>query len=258
MPTILPLSTIPASLHPLLVDTPAYDRSCSAEARVWYIPREGGLYLKSAPGGTLETEAAMDGYFHRKGLGPEVLAYFPGEVDWLLTRALPGASCIHGQYLADPRRLCDTLAEALRMLHSLEYTHCPVQNRTETYRLSVWRNVQAGIGDLSLLDESWRISSREEAWQIARQGLHLLSQDTLLHGDYCLPNILLRDWRLSGFIDLGCGGVSDRHIDLFWGLWSLNFNLKTPAYSDRFLDVYGREAVEPEKLRVVAAAEVFG
>lgn len=79
----------------------------------------------------------------------------------------------------------------------------------------------------------------------------------LLHGDYCLPNILLDDWKFSGFIDLGGSGVGDRHIDIFWGVWTLFFNLKSNAYYERFLDTYGREAVEPEILRTVAAFEVF-
>ena len=85
-----------------------------------------------------------------------------------------------------------------------------------------------------------------------------LHPEVLLHGDYCLPNIILNGWDFSGFIDLDCAGVGDRHIDLFWGVWTLFYNLKTNAYYDRFLDVYGRELIEPELLRTVAAFEVFG
>jgi kanamycin kinase len=84
-----------------------------------------------------------------------------------------------------------------------------------------------------------------------------LKTDTLLHGDFCLPNIMLKDWKLSGFIDLGGGGVGDKHIDLFWGAWTLNFNLKDARWSSYFLDAYGREDAEEELLRTVAAAEVF-
>jgi kanamycin kinase len=86
---------------------------------------------------------------------------------------------------------------------------------------------------------------------------HLLSSDTLLHGDYCLPNIILNDWSFSGFIDLDSGGVGDRHLDIFWGIWTLFFNLKTDKYRERFIDAYGRENVDEERLRIVAACEVF-
>jgi kanamycin kinase len=69
---------------------------------------------------------------------------------------------------------------------------------------------------------------------------------------------MLNDWKLSKFIDVDHGGVGDRHIDLFWGAWSLFFNLKTDEYRERFFDAYGRDVFEPEMLRVIAAAEVFG
>ena len=73
-----------------------------------------------------------------------------------------------------------------------------------------------------------------------------------------MPNIILDNWKFSGFIDLDCAGVGDRHIDLFWGTCTLWFNLKTNQYYDRFLDAYGRDKVDEELFKVVAAAEVFG
>ena len=68
---------------------------------------------------------------------------------------------------------------------------------------------------------------------------------------------MLDNWKFSAFIDVGNGGVGDRHIDIFWGVWTLFFNLKTNAYYDRFLDAYGWDRIEPELLRTVAAFEVF-
>ena len=38
--------------------------------------------------------------------------------------------------------------------------------------------------------------------------------------------------------------MGDRHFDLCWALWSLNYNLKTPRFNDRLLDAYGRDAVD--------------
>ena len=69
---------------------------------------------------------------------------------------------------------------------------------------------------------------------------------------------MLDNWKFTGFVDLDSGGVGDRHIDIFWGIWTLWFNLKTNKYNDRFMDAYGREKIEEDLLRTVAAAEVFG
>ena len=235
-----------------------YDSSCSPEARVYFIDRDGGYYLKSAPKGTLATEAALTRYFHAKGLATEVLEYLSFERDWLLTARVRGEDCMHATYLSDPRRLCDTLATQLRALHETSTEGCPVQNRIETYLATAAQNHAAGMFDVSLFSEPWTYRSAEEAWGVLEANKHLLKTDTLLHGDYCLPNVMLDGWRFSGFIDLGNGGVGDRHIDLFWGAWTLFFNLKTDAYRDRFFDAYGRDRIEPDMLRIIAAAEVFG
>lgn len=251
-------NTIPDVFRPLLRSTQVYDSSCSRDARVLFIDRDGGYYLKSAPRSSLEQEARMTRYFHGKGLAPEVLAYTSGERDWLLTAKAPGTDCTDARYLDDPKRLCDTLAELLRRLHSVDFTDCPIPDRMTSYRETAETNYRTGNFDNTHFPDNWGYATAEEAWRVIERDGHLLRTDTLLHGDYCLPNILLNDWTFSAFIDVGNGGVGDRHIDLFWGMWSLSFNLKTDRYSSRFLDAYGRTDVEKDMLRLIAAFEVFG
>lgn len=256
-PITVDISRFPEAFHGLLSGADLYDSSCSKEAKVYYIDKEDGFFLKAAPKGTLKQEADMNRYFYGKGLGPEVLGYLSQERDWMLTRRIPGEDCTHPQYLSDPRRLCDTLAQRLRQLHEEDASGCPVKDRNDNYLRTAEANRIAGTFDASLFPIRWSFASREEAWgEIARNGKYLKA-DTLLHGDYCLPNILLRDWSFSGFIDLDCAGTGDRHIDVFWGSWTLFFNLKTDAYFDRFLDAYGRDVLQPETLRTIAAFEVF-
>ncbi|MCL2055067.1 MAG: phosphotransferase [Oscillospiraceae bacterium] len=164
------ISLYHVKFHPLLSDAKLYDSSCSTQAKVIFIDKDGGYFLKSSPKGTLMREAALTRYFH----------------------------------------------------------------------------------------DSFGYASSEEAWAVVEKYAHFLKTDTLLHGDYCLPNIILNDWKFSGFIDLDSGGVGDRHVDVFWGAFTLWFNLKTDKYRERFLDAYGRDKVDKEMLRVVAAVEVFG
>ena len=251
------LSQIPHPFHPFFQDAAVFDSSCSQAAQVFFLDKQDGFYLKSAPKGTLEKEAAMTRFFHTKGLGAEVICYASLEKDWMLTRRVQGEDCLDPMYLSDPRRLCDTTAILLRQLHDQDPTGCPV-HRTADYLATAQRNFAANRYDTSLFPDNWGYATAEEAWaEICRNGKYLQS-DTLLHGDYCLPNIILQDWALSGFIDLDTGGLGDKHIDLFWGMWSLQFNLKTDLYCQRFLDVYGREDICTDAFRTVAACEVFG
>lgn len=248
------LDTFPAVFHPLLQGAAVYDSSSSPVARVFFIDKEGGYFLKSAP--FLAKEAAMTRFYHSRGMAAEVLEYLHAEKDWLLTRAVPGEDCTH--YLSDPERLCDTLGELLRALHESDTADCPVPDRTTAYLATARRNYKAGMFDTHLFPKGEGFATPKEAWQVVQAGAHLLKRDTLLHGDFCLPNVILKDWHFSGLIDVDGGGVGDRHIDLFWGVWSLRYNLKTDRYAARFLDAYGRDKIAPEMLCLISAIETFG
>ena len=253
------LKNFPEVFHPYLERAVIYDSSCSPEAKVYFLDADGGLYLKTAQKGSLKKEALMDDYFFRKGLGaPEVVKYLEGERDWLLTSRVSGEDCTHKDYLADPKRLCDLLATKLRELHETDFSDCPISSHTANYLATAERNFKAGAYDTSLFPDNWGYKTADEAWQVLQNGKHRLKTDTLLHGDYCLPNIMLDNWAFSGFIDLGNGGVGDRHVDLFWGAWTLNFNLGTDEYRPRFFDAYGRDRVDEEIIKIISSAEVFG
>lgn len=254
-PAVLEQDHVPAVFHEFLDGAAVFDSSCSAVAQVWFLDKGPGFYLKKAPEGSLQREAELTRFFHSKDLAAEVLAYECLDSDWLLTRRVPGEDCTWQPYLDDPKRLCDTVAELLRQLHELPVSGCPVPDRTADYLATARRNYLAGICDLSYHPKH---ATPEDAWQVVEENGKFLRTDTLLHGDYCLPNIMLDNWAFSGFIDLDHAGVGDRHVDIFWGIWSLEFNLKTDRYRNRFLDAYGREHVSQDLLETVASIEVFG
>lgn len=256
-PIIPELDAFPEELRPILSGGTVYDSSCSAQARVYYIEKEGGIYLKCSPAGTLQREAAMTAFFHNKGLAAQVLGYISGEQDYLLTRRIPGEDCIWPRYLEDPKRLSQLTGELLRSLHETDIAGCPVPDRTEEYVTAAHRGYRENLYEADLFPDNWGYATAEDAWKDVQTYGPYLKKDTLLHGDYCLPNILLDNWKFSGFIDLDSGGVGDRHVDLFWGAWTLRFNLHTDAWCSRFLDAYGRDRIEPEILRAIAAFEVF-
>ncbi len=180
-----------------------------------------GYYVKMAEKGKLQKEAKLVELFAQKGMGPEMVSYISADNDYMVTRSAKGEDALH--YLENPERLCEGLAEAMKYLHSRPITGVPVSGCMETYE-------KAGKGSC-------------------------LKQDTFIHGDFCLPNIMLEDWEFSSFIDVGLAGVGDKHIDIYWVLWSLNYNLRTDKYTDYFLDLYGREKVDMEILKIVKEVE---
>ena len=257
-PTFLDPLSLPEEYREIARGVPVYDSSCSREAKVYFIDRDEGYYLKIAKRGTLGREAIMDKYFFSKKMGAPVLNYSALDRDYLLTGRVVGEDLTHGDYTADGVWLADTMGTLLRSLHETDGGDCPVQDRVAEYLELAKNNYISDNYDKSAFPDSFGYESADWAWAVLAEGKGLLKRDTLIHGDFCLPNIIMNGRQFSGYIDLGNAGIGDRHIDLFWGAWTLLFNLKTDKYRERFLDAYGRDKIDKDILRVVAAAEVFG
>ncbi|MBQ3708215.1 MAG: phosphotransferase [Clostridia bacterium] len=251
----LPPDTPPEAAD-LLGTSPVYDSSCSDAARVYFIDRDGGFFLKRAAKGTLAEEASLTRVFADAGCGPEVLLYVSREHDWMLTRRVPGED---GTHLLDcPAFLCDRLGPVFRELHDSGLAFAgktALPDRTAMTLASAERGLASGFFHDYLHTERFGIRSADDARAVLSDGGDALRPDCLIHGDACLPNVLFAGGRFSGFVDCGGAGLGDRHTDLFWTVWSLMYNLKTDAWGDRFLDAYGRDAVDPDRMRTAAAAE---
>lgn len=73
----------------------------------------------------------------------------------------------------------------------------------------------------------------------------------LIHGDYCLPNVLVTGGKLSALIDVGRAGLGDPRDDLAAGVWALDYNYGA-GFAREFLDAYGTPPMtdaEIERLR---------
>ncbi len=206
----------PSKLHYIFNNTTVYDSSSHPTMTVLF--SENGYYVKIGEKGSLTKEAEMAKLFEQNEIGVEVVSYISEIKDYMVTRPAKGEDCTH--YLNDPVKLCEVLAETMKFLHSRPVKGIPVSSCMDTY------------ADFSFI-----------------------KQDTFIHGDFCLPNIILDDWKFSTFIDVGLAGAGDRHIDIYWVLWSLEHNLKTDKYTDYFLSLYGKENYDKDILKKVAEIE---
>ena len=245
----------PEQLRTYIEGATLSDSSSHSGARVLYL--DSGYYLKIDQKGRLDREARIARWFETKGLGTPVIEYLSTDKDYLLTKEAIGHDAL--AFLDQPEKICRTMAEALKKHHSGEPRTSPSENHLQVCKDKDFKNYEKGEFYAKVLLPQFRISSREEAFQLIREQGHLLKTDAFIHGDACLPNFILKDAdHFSCFIDLGLADFSDRHIDLFWAIWSLNYNLHDPKYAELFLDYYGREQVDVNKLRLVAAFEAFG
>lgn len=196
-----------------------------SDARVYFLPRLNA-WLKCAPSG-MRAEADALCYLHGKANAPELLYYLEADGrQFLLTHSLSGCPLCAAEILADPDGLIRILAGALRELHALDIQTCPLDQR------------------LTVKLRNWSFTSAEYAWLA-----HTPPPEDLVvtHGDACLPNFLCANGRYTGCLDLGDAGVADRWQDLTLSLWSLQYNLGSPAWGRPFLDAYG---IAPDERKI--------
>jgi len=75
--------------------------------------------------------------------------------------------------------------------------------------------------------------------------------EVLVHGDYCSPNVLVENDRLSALVDVGRARVDSPRVDFAAAIWSLQYNFG-PGFAQIFLDAYGTPPMterEIERLR---------
>ncbi|WP_040005495.1 APH(3') family aminoglycoside O-phosphotransferase [Fibrisoma limi] len=246
--------TLPTELQRLLQKTSwQADTLGMSSAQTFRLEGPESFYLKINPvdpWGGLKTEADALVWLRAYLPAPEVVYYerLTG-IDYLLIRELVGSPASADEWKTNPKRLAETLAVSMLALHSLEPASCPFDQRTDTKLREVTSLVQRGLVDADDFDDENQ----------ARTPEHILEQlyaeqpadDDLVvtHGDFCLPNLILTDWRLSGFIDVGGLGVGDRYQDLALCLRDLADELGTNRYDACFLSAYGLRAVDTDKLR---------
>lgn len=65
--------------------------------------------------------------------------------------------------------------------------------------------------------------------------------EIFVHGDLCLPNILVNNDEIVGFIDLGSAGVGDPWMDYAWCIWSFEYNLNSKEHTSKLIKELGIE-----------------
>lgn len=186
------IGTVPNAMRPYLKQATIYDSSCSEAAKTLFVEGAERTFLKICAYGSLERECRMTRFLHGLGIAPAVIAYeSDGEQDYLLTEAVAGQDGAEVVHLEQPDRLASVFGESLRMLHSLPVDGCPYPHRTaELLAGAAGKEVDPGL--------------------VHRLG-NFATDDVLIHGDYCLPNVILDRFSFCSFIDVGNGGVGDRH-----------------------------------------------
>lgn len=159
--------------------------------------------------------------------------------DWLLTEGIDSVDATAAAFRQDVPGLVNRLGEGLRRFHSTPIDECPFQFRIANAIQLVQHRLETGLihGARDFHPEFAALT--EEAAVEELLATIPDSEDLVVcHGDFCVPNVLLRGTDVVGFVDLGELGVADRWWDLAVATWSITWNFG-PGFEDRFLNTYG-------------------
>lgn len=178
---------------------------------------------------------------------PEVVACGTADdVDWLLLESLPGRDATDPTLKAEPERLVPILARGLRRFHDTPVEVCPFRLTVEDSVMAVRHRVAEGRAKHTDLHTEFSHLSLADA-VATLEDLAPAEEDLVVcHGDYCFPNMLIEDGRVTGYLDLGELAVADRWWDIAVGSWSTTWNIGA-GWERLFLDSYG---VDPDPGRM--------
>jgi aminoglycoside phosphotransferase len=152
--------------------------------------------------------------------------------------------------VAGRHRLIALFAETLRRVHSW----IPTLPRPSDWLTETLSRVGTKIMAMALNTLVSHTNSRFDGLNAHKLYLELLAwrvgvsnEPVFGHGDYCLPNVIVRSERLSGIIDWSRGGYADKRFDIATALFTLRIpeTLRNNSYLDTFLQAYGyTESVE--------------
>lgn len=206
--------------------------------------RAPGLFVKLADVGhypTMADEARRTAWAAPYLPVPEVVAHgTEANVQWLVTRAMPGLDATRPGAAGSVRELARILGRGLRRFHdALPVARCPFDFRVVEALGHVRSRLATGLIDAERdFHEEFAHLTPEGAVGLLESTAPATEDLVVCHGDYCLPNVLIADGEAVGFLDLGEVGVADRWWDLAVATWSVTWNLG-PGHEDTFLEAYG-------------------
>jgi len=227
---------------------------------VLHVPEKKG-YLKIAaynPVEPLATEAAVLRWLQGKLPVPEVQYYERWQdTEYLLISEIKGTVCSDEVHRGDPETMVHILAEGLRLIHGVEAAGCPFDQSLAVKLEKARRNVELGLVDEADFENEHLGMEAQELYELALARRPAHEDLVFTHGDYCLPNIILRDGRLSGFIDWGRAGVADRYQDIALAVRSLWHNHYGEEWVTLLLDTYGVKDPDWEKIHFYILLDEF-
>jgi aminoglycoside phosphotransferase len=210
-------------------------------------------YLKIQPVGypnSLEQQSKRLLWLTNKLPVPEIIDYgITGGYEYLITYEISGYAASNEIFKKDTKEMIALIAKGLREIHELSISDCPFDNSINKLMTIAQYNIQNRFFDPVELQNKFGEDSIEKLLREVELFSDVLTEDLVFtHGDYSLPNIIIKDGTIEGYLDLGNCGMADRYYDLAVAEKSIIRNFGS-EYLQLFYEQYGISKSNTEKIR---------
>ena len=219
----------------------ANEVGCSTANVYHYQKGEESLFLKiEKTNEEIRREQGIIRWLRGKLPVPEVKSYLEQNgMSYLLMTAVSGEMTCQSpeDTLRKPyEETVRLLAEGLLMLQRVEIETCPFDSTLAKKLQRALYNIKNDLVDIEDFEESNEFENPIDLyhWLVEQQPEEELY---FTHGDYCLPNIFIQEGQLSGFIDVGRGGIADKWQDIALCVRSLGYNLRDCAKKEQYVEL---------------------
>lgn len=173
---------------------------------------------------------------------------------YLVMEKLPGVMFqeLFQQY--DTKEVVELYAKLLKEFHAIDYHGLPYQHSLTDKLLEAKYNVEHHLVRTQYFEREFQGKNAKHLYQRLCNIKVEESDLVLCHGDVCMPNIIMDQKELSGFIDISGIGVLDRYYDIAIALRTLryNFELYHLDFNEEMISIfckcYGMEVLDVQKL----------
>ena len=154
-------------------------------------------------------------------------------------------------------KIIKMLASGLKTIHSIPIYNCPFDQSLNNQLIRVKEIIRQKLVNTDNFDDERKGKTIDQLYNELIETRPSSEDLVFTHGDYCLPNVLINNFELSGFIDLGRSGIADRYQDLALCARSIICNFHDPELVSTFFGEYGIDTIDEDKLRFYQLLDEF-
>jgi aminoglycoside phosphotransferase len=179
------------------------------------------------------------------------------EHQFMLLSEIKGVPSFDRTLRHDIPNLIRELAQGLRTIHSLDKNCCPFSLSLSERIKMVQDRIFSGRVNMESFSLHYPNQTLQELFDEMIRMTPESEELVVCHGDYSMPNIIMLDGRVNGFIDLGQLTVSDRYLDFVTVRNTFRYNKLPDECFTLFTKEYGIQDIDDSKLRFYELLDRF-